>query len=761
MRFTFIILCLAINISASPQGVKLNELMASNQTVIADEDGDYEDWIELYNDSDGPVSLEGYSLSDDPGMPGKWEFPPIEIGPHEFLLVFASGKDRLGPQLHSNFKLSSAGEDLMLAGPDQVPVDVVIPVQLEPDQPFGRVPDGSGEWHVLAFATPMESNNGQGPVSEISFSHTSGFHPFPFMLELTSDDTVYYTLNGSKPTLSSNIYTGPVEVNSEHPTRFSGIPTNPASYLQQDEALRDFAWKKPSDDQARGLVIRAQSFKEGIPTSRIYTHAYFSDDLSYTFPVISIVTDSLNLFSWDSGIYVPGKYLDEADPVWTGNYHQRGDLWEREMHVQYFDVERNVRIDQAAGFRIHGLKSRVAPQKSLRLYARQDYGVPTFDYKFFPDRNSDDYKRLILRSSYTYWWDRNTMFLDDMLHDLLASDIPGLDVQMSTPTVLFLNGEYWGIHNLRERQDKHYLAALYGEDPDSLDIIEGNLTAIEGTADDYLELLAYVASPDLSYQPHYEKVKQHIDIENYIDYLIAEIYFGNFDWPHNNMKMWKVRKPGARWRWLVYDLDATFKEPHENSLKRLFEADSPALFFREMLQNSEFRNSFLDRFTYHLNVTFDPKRIHANIDAFKVKFHPEMETHIARWGNPVSIQEWNESLQHLYDFAEKRPCFMKYQLIDFFQLDSFDYQCDRPVFPDGVHIFPNPCSEMFRISLERDVEGEGTLTLLDMGGRKVRSMQINGNLLSVSTIGLPSGHYVLVVNVNGMTITKKLMITKR
>jgi hypothetical protein len=759
MRFTLIIVCLALFNQASSQGVKLNELMASNQTVIADEDGDYEDWIELYNDSDEPVNLAGYSISDDPGVPGKWAFPSVEIGPQGFLLVFASGKDRVGPQLHTSFKLSSAGEDLLLTGPDQETVDAVLPVQLEPDQPYGRLVDGSGEWHVLAAATPMGSNNGQVPQSQILFSVASGFYPFPFLLELSSEDTVYYTLNGSEPTLASAMYTGPISVDPEPRTQYSMIPTNPSSYLEQDKVLAEIAWRPPPEDLVGGFVIRARTFKNGIPSGKIYTQTYFNEGINYSFPMISIVTDSMNLFSWDSGIYVPGKWLDEQDPVWTGNYHQKGEQWERDAHLQYFDVERKLRLNQAAGIRIHGYKSRIAPQKSFRLYARQGYGEPAFDYSFFSERKHDSYKRLILRSSYTYWW-RNTMFLDDMLHHFLAKEIPDLDIQMSAPAIVFLNGEYWGIQSFRERQDKYYLAALHEQDPENFDIIEGNLNADEGTADNYLELLAYVETHDLALQPHYEKVKQYIDIDNYIDYLIVEVYVGNLDWPGNNMKMWRVREPGSRWRWLVYDLDATFNEPSENSIERLYEADYPALFFREMMENSEFRKAFIDRFTHHLNFTFDPGRVSAYIDAFKDQYRPEMEEHISRWGNPASLRDWNESVQHLYDFVEQRPCFLKYQLIDFFQLDSFGYHCPNHADENSAYIFPNPCQEEFRISLELEVEGEGTLTLLDMAGRKVRSMQFTGNLQVLSTRGLPNGQYILVVNTNDLTITEKLMINK-
>lgn len=760
MKEVFQILFMSLGLSLFAQQVNVNELMSRNDDVIADEDGDFSDWIEIYNKSQTSINLLGYKLSDNAEIPEKWTFPDIEIKPDSFLLVFASGKNRTFPVLHTNFKISSEGEPILLSNPNNELVDSVEALYLEPNQSYGRYEDGTDPWLVMNVPSPGASNIKQVIQKEIIFSKEPGFYVQPFYLHLFCDDSIYYTLDGTEPSLTSRLCNDSIFIYGTAENNLSLIPTNPEYFPDNYYLTKEFGWKTPAENISNAVVLKTRAFRSGTASSPVYTQTYFTEGKTFSLPVVSIVMDSLNLFDFTNGIYIPGVHLDEKDLVWTGNYFETGNEWERPAFMEYFDKEGTLQLSENLGVRIHGQKSRLAPQKSLRLYARSEYGTSEFNFPFFEERSFSKYKRLVLRSSYTYWWQRNTLFQDDFIHSFISSNVPVLDVQMSSPSLVFLNGEYWGVQNLRERQDKYYLEALHDVNRDSVDIIEGNFFVEEGDANDYLQLLEFISSHDFSNCESYFQLKEFIDIENYMDYLIMEMYFGNMDWPENNLSLWKAKEPGAKWRWLIYDLDATMNDYMHNPFQWVYEKNMPSLFFREILECSMFRDEFVARFTYHLNNTFIPENMNSLVNEFRNKYQPEINEHIDRWGNPVSASSWSESIDYLSEFIINRPCYLQYQLIDFFDLKEIDFTCSEGNDDIALKLFPNPCSDFLRVIINGGKVVEGSISIVNVSGQTVVEKQITSNLEVINTSFLKNGMYFLTIKNKDIVMAGKFVVQK-
>ncbi|MDI6402839.1 FN3 associated domain-containing protein, partial [Balneolaceae bacterium ANBcel3] len=406
----------------------INEFLASNGSGIEDEDGDTGPWIELFNAGDTPIDLSWHALSDDYNRPWRWIFPNVTIEPGEFLLVFASGKDRRvpGEPLHTNFRISSAGEELLITDIQGNRIDEVPPTPLQTDVSYGRFPDGSDQWFFFSTPTPGEPNYHQA-FEEITyppvFSVSGGFYYDEFFLELKAPESavIYYTLDGSEPDSTSHVYTGPIKITdrSHLPNNLSTIQTSPEGKI----LTTGFEWVMPEERVFKGNVVRARAMIPGQKPSKIITHSYYVDPEGpgrYPLPVLSLVTDSLHLFDYETGIYIPGKIYDEqdGDDHQVANYFQRGDEWERPASVEFFDEQGARFHSQDIGIRIHGWGSRVLSQKSLRLYARNEYGDSRFNVQIFPDLPYRSYNRLLLRNSGQDFFARSTMFRDAFLQTL-------------------------------------------------------------------------------------------------------------------------------------------------------------------------------------------------------------------------------------------------------------------------------------------------------------------------------------------------------
>ncbi len=243
-------------------------------------------------------------------------------------------------------------------------------------------------------------------------------------------------------------------------------------------------------------------------------------------------------------------------------------------------------------------------QKSVRIFARKEYGDEFINYKIFPEKEIRKFSSLVLRNG-GYPEFRSTMFRDGFMQTLISEEMD-LETQAYRPCIVYVNGEYWGIFNIREKQNEEYLKENNGIDPNNLDILENNMNVVEGDKSHYEHMLDFIRSNDLSIQSNYDSLKQWMDIDNYLNYQIAQIYFANNDWPANNIKYWRPKTDDGKWRWMLFDVDGGFglnANYDFNSIEYATAEDSKlwnnspwsTFLFRNLLKNNEFADEFFTK----------------------------------------------------------------------------------------------------------------------------------------------------------------------
>lgn len=415
----------------------------------------------------------------------------------------------------------------------------------------------------------------------LSFNPESGFYTDSVEVIINSavSGEIYYTLDGSIPDSSDQKYNSAIVLNK---TR----------------------------------VLRAILYSDELPDSVVHTSTYFINEET-TLPVVSISTNPENFFSNETGIYVEGTngitgYCSNSPRNWNQD-------WERPVYLSYFGEDKENKFNINAGVKIGGGCTRLYDEKSLDIYFRSQYGESKLRYHLFEDKDIDTFNRLSLRSGGQDWY--RAIIRNSALQTITRNSMD-LGFQSYKMVIVFLNGEYWGIHILREKQNEDFLESNYGFDADSIDILKLNQEIKEGSADHYKNMIDFIKNNDLSVKENYEWVGTQMDIDQYIDYQIAEIFFANGDWPGGNIIYWKPQKPDAKWRWLMYDLDMGFGshsygEYDTNSLE-LASSETEVYYanptwstflFRNLLKNEEFRNEFMQRYNIHMVSTFDKDRM--------------------------------------------------------------------------------------------------------------------------------------------------------
>ncbi len=563
-----------------------------------------------------------------------------------------------------------------------------------------------------------------GLLAPVVFSHEAGFYNDEFELELSHSNTsgfIIYTIDGSEPDIkningstyrykkfyprfpeddfgeffenqiNSDIYVNPIPIynRSFEDDKLSQIPSN----------FYNYDWEIPNQPSEKGIVVKAKVYYSDNLQSETITNTYFvgldrieDSDL----PVISISLDEDGLFDYDEGIYVPGQYFDNwriccpdnTASNWTyANYHLTGENSERKAYFEYFDNDSNrADLSQYIGLRLHGGASRAFNQKSLRLYSRGDYGQSKFDYKLFDELDDCSFDKVILRNSGS---DYCRAFLrDPLVHKITRHS--GIDSQAYQPIILFINGEYWGLHNMRERIDCDYLARKYDINPNNIDLISRRNENVAGTLSAWNDLLEYLRANTLEGREEYEHVANLVDIDNYTKYFITEIFIDNTDWPWNNVKCWRVNNMAegddnnpyndGRWRWLLFDTDYAYGlcEGNEaisnttlgNTLQWDYDDSWENLLIRRLLTNHIYRDYFINTFADMMNTTFDGQRSEAILNEMHDNIIAEIPYQSQRWGRLASVSSWESKIDVIRYFLNHRRDEQFQQLVDYFQLDG-------------------------------------------------------------------------------------------
>ena len=617
---------------AKSQNIIINEFMASNGISITDENGEYDDWVELYNAGNTPVNIGGMYLTDDLTEPTLWQIPnnapqTTTIPANGYILLWFDKETEQGP-LHVDAKLGASGEDIGLFASDGTTlIDSRTFLDQFSDVSEGRTPNGGADWDYYPEPTPNAPNDtdpGLQKADEPTSSLSSGLYNGTQSITLSTPlagGTVHYTTDGSVPTAGSPEYTDAISISQSTP-------------------------------------LRAVTVADGYVDSDPVTFNYLID-VNHTVPVVTITAGDDLLFDPATGMY-PNYTQDIEIPA----------------HVELIETNGTVGFSQIAEIEIHGSASATIPQKSIALKAKKSLGGKEFNYSVFPDLNMDAYRSLIVRNS---GQDNNlTMFRDALVSSLVRdlSDVngiitkPNLHTQGFRPSVVYINGEYWGLYNLRERADKRYLKAHFDLDDDEIDLIEGLEEVKEGDANDWNDFINYLNATDFTNDANFEVLKTRIDTDHFLDYNVFNVYNDNHDWPENNNRRWRERNGDGRWKFITYDLDFTFGlftaqgwnsgAWFNNSLARLLDEFSNSwpnnkfstIVFRKMIQNKNWRTDFVNRMADQLNVLYGADRINGRINSFQAQYAPEMPQHVDRWANGFIL--WDDHIGKLETFANGR-----------------------------------------------------------------------------------------------------------
>ncbi|PLX22785.1 MAG: hypothetical protein C0597_01965 [Marinilabiliales bacterium] len=653
---------------ASTAQIVINEILASNaSTNLDDKTKNFVDWIELYNPGEREFCIGNWYLTDTKVEATKWKIPfYMSIAPEGFKLFWL---DDLNISNHTNFKLNSSAGAIYLFDKDTILVDSIIYPTQRADISYGRVAGSIDQFTFFHEATPLKINPVYG-IKQLDFSNEpifslkSGSYKESLKLEITvSDDggKIYYTLDGSKPTLASSQYMQAIEITNN-------------------------------------TVVRARTYSLNKLPSKIITQTYLINE-SFHLPVVSLAIDPHYLWDPNIGIYVKGlgcsevKWeLTEFSDLWDpANYFQ---TWERPINLEYFDINGDSGFNVNAGVRIHGRSSRNYEQKSLAIFMREKYGSSEISYDMFGEESPDKIKSFLLRNGGNDWG--MTMILDGLVHTLVMDKID-IDAQRYQPAIVFLNGEYWGIHNIREKINEDYIKSKYKNDSLRLDIIETNgltrkLEVCSGTSDQYNKMIEFIENNQLSVKENYDSVRKWIDINEFINYLATQVYIKNGDWPQSNMKFWKDKSESSLWRWILYDTELSFKESSQftefNILKHMlaenneYYTETPPcsnLLIRKLFENEEFKAEFIQKMAVYLNTVFDSDHVLNVLDSLKKNIEPEIERNHEKWGGikqktyPClrtcsSHAEWEANIKYIMEFIENRPGVIQKNMIDYFNL---------------------------------------------------------------------------------------------
>ncbi len=634
------VLLLTANLSFSQ--VFINEV--STNTDEIEVFGQTCDWIELYNPSPGWAYLDNFYISDDPEKPQKWCLEgKYKVEPNGYLLILCND---VASGANTNFKLSAEGETILICNKLGDIVDKVTVPKLMPDQSYGRANDGSSTWAIIKTPTPNRTNNSSSAITvEPTMNIQGGFYTAAQSVTITcpdSDATIYYTLDGSMPTEKSRIYSSPIEISET-------------------------------------TVLRAAAKNPSLPMGYATTNTFFIRSRNIDIPVVSLSTDADNFYDDKKGIYVkgtngiPGNCAD-----YPANWNQD---WERPIHFEYFTKLHKQVVSIDAGVKIFGSCSRTNnDMKSLRIVARKkEYGEKKIEYKFFENKDIDKFKSLVLRNGGNDFI--STMLRDGLITQLCAKYMD-VDIQEFQPAAVFLNGQYLGLHNIREKISDHYVQENYGLEHEKVTLLENNAEIIEGNNKEYQELINFVNQNSLTDDANFNYVKSKIDIDNFTDYYIAQLYIDNEDWPNNNIKYWKTDGVNSKWRWILFGTEYSCgvygKQSNNNSIKRVLVDHDTELgnskwsseLIKAMLQNESYQNMFLQRFSYHIDHTFNYNNVNKLCDSLQYIMQNEWQYHSSKWYKWLNTQTWNNNINNLKNWFKTRPSNIRNHLQEVFNLEG-------------------------------------------------------------------------------------------
>jgi len=633
-HFTFLLALLLAGGRLSAQ-VVINEYSCANRGNLTDNYGDTPDWIELYNTGGTAVNLSAFYLSDKLTNPLKWQLPNVNLNPGQRLVFFASNRNiTTGGFYHTNFKLtqSDGNEVIMLSDGAANIIDMVNidPAQLNHSR--GRATDGAATWGLFTAPTPGAPNAGAftGYATKPLTSMAPGNYPGPIAVTLSSPDpgvTIRYTTNGSEPTPASTIYAGPINVNAT-------------------------------------TVIRAKAFSSDplVRPSFVETNTYFIN-VNHTLPIVSVASDNYN------------------------NLFNNG-MPEINSSLEYFDANDVFRFESYGEVNGHGNDSWAYQQKGVDFISRDEEGYDDeMEYPIFHTSSRPSYQRLILKAaaSDNYPFQNNPgCHLRDAFVQSYGFQIGlHLDGRRFESCILYINGQYWGVYEIREKaNDPDYTEYYYGQKEDEIDVLSywGGMNVRYGSTADWVNLYNYIMSNSMTVPTNYAAATARIDTMSVIDYYIYNTYLVNSDWINWNSMWWRgFGGSGVKWKYMMWDMDNVYNlgENFSGWPTTGFQADPCDLdnmfqnagsdmghmdIFFALMDNPGFKNTFITRYSELLNGPLSCPQILAHLDSIINVLTPEMPGQVARWGGTVA--GWQANLNLLRTEIQGRCTVIEQGIVD-------------------------------------------------------------------------------------------------
>lgn len=750
--------------SQTPTGLYISEFLASNESINTDEEGEYADWIELHNPTGTAINLAGYYLSDNKDKLTKWAFPSITLNPDAYLLVFASGKDKVGEELHSNFKLSSSGEYVILTEPDETTIAFSTQGQYpaqSPDISYGLI---DGLWTFLDTPSPLAANLPSNILSPPTFSTSRGFFSEEFFLTLSTPDLsgqIYYTLDGSFPEIDQDsLYSSPILIDKTTIIRAivsktGQLPSKaathsyifPASVITQTNSPDGYPTNWGPFSTIEGLAPADYEMDAEITQDPAYKDQIIPALLSL--PSISLVTNKEHLFSLSTHPDSGGIYIHTNPP--TGGI---GEDWERPVSFEYMYPDGTAGIQVDAGVRLHGGHSRVPeknPKHSFRMVFRSEYGPKKLNYDLFGGEAAESFNSLVLRAGFNQtWlhWTGSQRQIAQYINDSWVKDTyreMGHLAAHNKFVHLYLNGMYWGLYNLSERMDKEFMAHYLKGKESEFDVIKDFAEVADGDLEAWNRMmsLANDSSNFMTIQGKDENGMEdpallpYLDAKNLVDYMILNFYIGNKDWDHHNwVATINKSTPGKGFQFLPWDSERSFINRNDD----VSDEDNwnrPSFLFSQFKFDSRFRKLLEERATFLLQQEglLSPEKAAANWKRISEEIELATIAESARWGDyrrdvhPYKIgsyelytklNHWDKEQDRLYnDYFPSRSETVFRQLM----YEEIVEKPELPAYPGTFGSFPNPFQETVSIYYELDKATQVQVEILDLSGKTLAVLE--------------------------------------
>lgn len=617
------LLLILLHLKSQAQSVVINEIQSSNWGIISAA-GKYEDWIEFKNKTASAVNLNQYYLSNDRLNLKKWRFPTgTTIPAGGYLVVFASGNNRIiSGKIHTNFTLKSSGSDIFMSDTTGKLIDQHEAGGITSKTSWARVPDGSVNWCILGVPTPGATNGNGSCITQFApppvVSVKPGIYPGRINIIVTCPDsgTFRYTLDGKTPTASV------------------GILKTSGSVITLDSSK----------------VLKIRTLKAGKHISNIWMGTYLIKQPNITLPIISIGVNP------DSASYLITN-IDKIN--------------EKEGYIQYLDKKGNLLTQFGANLTIHGNYSSTFPQKSFRIETRSWLDSSDINFRLYGNKKIYNFKNFNLRNAGVDW-------MRGHIRDFLTCQLmPSTDNDYSAgkQVLVYLNGSYYGLGEIREKIDNDFCAENHDIDPDSIDMLSYSGTINHGSDSAWNGLRNQCNALNLAIDSNFNKVAKYIDLDNWIDYFATQIYIGNTDWPGNNIKWWRPQRKEGKWRYILWDLDFGWGIPWSSGTIPVTQDNLPGIVngslpVASLFKNAGFRRKFINRYADLMNTIFRYEVPGAgNVNVFSLMksyfdtLDKEMPRAFSRWPNPgasvsgasSSYNDWKQKYGDMLIWARDRP----------------------------------------------------------------------------------------------------------